>query len=75
MEEIEIVQIKIGVGFCKSNKVTFHGIIFDNGKIAYLNESEDVCTAYNDDVLIKPLKQESRCIDAYIVYQEESDGN
>lgn len=68
MEEIEIKQLTRGVGFAvKPVETSLQGVVFDNGKIAYLNSSEDVCGAYDEKSLVKSLKAENSCIEVQVI--------
>jgi hypothetical protein len=55
MKFIEIKHVKQEFGFRKPEIITFPGVQFDNGKIAYLDEDGDICTSDSRSTLQKEL--------------------
>jgi hypothetical protein len=68
MEEIIIKQIKQGVGFAKPVETPLQGVVFNNGKVAYLNANEEVCAATDEKSLVKNLKQ-GNCFEVHIIHK------
>lgn len=67
MEEITITQTLRGVGFVTTPTTqTLSGVVFDNGKVAYLDTNEVICASESEQVLARTLKKEPRCIDVKI---------
>lgn len=71
MEEIKIIQKNQGVGFQKPIDTEFAGVIFDNGKIAYVDSNDFICSAHDKSELIRSLKQDKTCVDAYVIHNHK----
>lgn len=70
MEEIVIKQTKRPVGFWKPvDETPLQDVVFDNGKIAYLNSDDEICAAPDENALVKNLKQGS-CYNVEILRAE-----
>jgi hypothetical protein len=69
IEKITITQKKVGFGFGVSTHHSLQGVMFENGKIAYLNMDEDVCAAPDEKALVKTLKQDAGCIEVHVTHE------
>lgn len=70
MEEIEIKQTMLDFGFKKPVQKTMEGVLFGNGKIAYL-ANEDICVAYDEKSAVNALKQERGCIEVQVIHKHK----
>jgi len=67
IKPVTIIQTLRGAGFTPKPEIQrLPGVIFENGKVAYLDKEEVICAAESEQLLLRALKKEPRCIDAQI---------
>lgn len=72
MKTIEIVQTKLATGFtARPTSHTLPGVVFGNGKIAYLSDDQ-VCAAQDEGDLVKTLKASPGCLSVNVVHKGKS---
>jgi hypothetical protein len=71
-EFIKIVHQKSPAGFGKPQTLTYDGVIFSNGKVAYVDENDIILSCEKKETLVKELEKSGK---VRVETQGASDGH
>jgi len=62
MKQIKITYHKLPSGLGKSKTLVYDGVVFENGKVAFLDEDEVICTAEKESSVLDELNKHGKAI-------------
>jgi hypothetical protein len=60
MKQIKITHVKRPIGFGKVQKHEYEGVVFEKGKVAYVDNNDEVCVYDGQDKLKKELEKSGK---------------